>query len=141
MKNCLMCQKPAVETEDGLMLCGECEALRQENLTKIQEEKEMEKSNVVDVDFTEVKEDVNVEAEAVQEEQGEPVKAALVLGITESGKIIFNIDGTNPDYVSLLGLIEHGKRKVNQIIDQREYEVAMAQMQAAKEAEAEAVTE
>jgi hypothetical protein len=65
-------------------------------------------------------------------ESASPVKCEIVAGIREDSSIYFNIGGSNPDMLTIDGLIKFADRRMKQYWDARD----VAQIKAAAEAAA-----
>jgi hypothetical protein len=99
--------------EDGLELCQECSEIRE---SKEEEMKKEEK--VVEADFQEVEEEkVEVREESVEKND---TKCELVIGTKEDGSLYFNVAGSDPNLLTIEGLLEFGKRRLADIWKQRD---------------------
>jgi hypothetical protein len=123
---CELCQKDTktlVEGPNGVGLCVECN----EEYQKQQEEKAMEEMKVNAVEE-------NVEGEAPAQKA---VKCEVVIGVFEDGNLYFNAGGEAPDLLTIDGLLKYAERRVKQIWDARDIELARAAQAAAEEGKTE----
>lgn len=145
MAKCVFCMKSSdevVERDDSLLLCNECNEARNEaklKASKEEEVKNMEENKVVQM----VREDNVKEAEVVEitdsasEEQQSKIKAQMLVGMLDDGRLFFDVGGEDTNLVVLHGLVEFASRRIKQLWDRKDYEAALAQQEEQEAVQAE----
>lgn len=117
MAKCQFCgtkNETVRKEEDGLELCEKCSKIRQ---SKEEEMKKEEK--VVEADFQEVEEE-KVETPDQGEVKEDDTKCEITLGMKDDGSLYFNAAGKDPNLLTIQGLLDFGKRRLEKIWDERD---------------------
>lgn len=120
MAKCAFCgttKKKVQERDNGVLLCDVCEEQRQEKLqmTK-EEEQEMENKTIRPEEFENVQEaELEEEVPATEEP-----KCEITMGVRQDGSLYFNAAGDDPNLLTIEGLLDWGKRRVERIWEEKE---------------------
>lgn len=134
---CQFCGKDAKKLRSGpndIGLCDVCYDAYAVNLVAEVYEEEKIKATIIEEDkqvkdISKVEKVIDLPLDTEKtEEQGRIVKCELVIGVLDNNDIYFNIGGESTDLVTMEGLLQYAQRRIKQIWDARDIEIAKARM-------------